>query len=218
MARRYEMIVFDWDGTLMDSAGAIVDAICAACRDLAVPEPSVQQARHVIGLGLADALRQAVPELSEDRYPEMVLRYRHHYLSRDEDLSLFDGVESMISGLAQAGFVLAVATGKSRLGLERALQVSGLAEVFHATRSADQCFSKPHPQMLHELMSEMGVSTRDCLMIGDTSHDLLMAKNASVDAVAVSYGAHPAEHLRLHDPIVVLDSVGALSSWLNKNA
>jgi phosphoglycolate phosphatase len=218
MVRRYEMIVFDWDGTLMDSAGAIVDAICAACRDLAVAEPSVEEARHVIGLGLSDALKQAVPGLSEERYPEMVQSYRHHYLSRDQDLSLFSGVESMLSDLAQAGFVLAVATGKSRLGLERALQVSGMTEVFHATRCADECFSKPHPQMLHELMVEMGVSAKDCLMIGDTSHDLLMAQNASVDALAVSYGAHPADHLRLHDPIALVDSVDALSSWLNKNA
>jgi phosphoglycolate phosphatase len=218
MGRRYEMIVFDWDGTLLDSAGAIVDAICAACRDLDLPAPSSQQARHVIGLGLSDALRQAVPTLAEHRYPEMVQRYRYHYLSRDHELKLFTGVDGVIADLTDAGYLLAVATGKSRVGLDRALQSAKLTKTFHATRCADECFSKPHPQMLHELMDEMEVEAENCLMIGDTSHDVQMALNASVDALAVSYGAHPAEHLRLSGPLAVVDSVDALSSWLKKNA
>lgn len=217
MARSYELIVFDWDGTLMDSAGAIVDAICAACRDMGVREPSEQDARQVIGLGLADALRRAVPDLPEARYPEMVERYRGHYLSKDQELRLFDGIEPMLLGLADDGYLLAVATGKSRVGLDRALVVSDLAGFFHASRCADECFSKPNPQMLLELMSELGVDANNCLMIGDTSHDLLMAKNASVKAVAVSYGAHPVDELVLHEPVAVVDSVSALSSWLREH-
>lgn len=212
--KRYELIVFDWDGTLMDSAAAIVRAIQAACRDLGLTEPTDTQARHVIGLGLADALQHAVPDLPAARYPEMVERYRHHYLSRDHELLLFDGVETMIGDLGAAGHRLAVATGKSRAGLDRALNHSGLRASFHASRCADECFSKPHPQMLEELMLEFAMTPDQILMIGDTSHDLQMAANAGVAALAVSYGAHPVEHLLEHAPLACLHSVDELSAWL----
>lgn len=216
--KRYDLIVFDWDGTLMDSAAAIVRAIQAASRDLGLPEPADAAARHVIGLGLADALRHAVPGLPPERYPEMVERYRHHYLSRDHELVLFDGVETLIGELGDAGHWLAVATGKSRVGLDRALGHSGLRDRFHASRCADECFSKPHPQMLEELMTEFGVLPERTLMIGDTSHDLQMAANAGVGALAVSYGAHPREHLLGCDPLACLHSVEDLSAWLKANA
>ncbi len=144
MAKRFDLLVFDWDGTLMDSAGAIVAAIQAACRDLGIEEPPESRARHVIGLGLGDALRHAVPDLPEQRYPQMIDRYRHHYLSRDHELTLFAGAEQMIAELSEAGFMLAVATGKSRLGLDRAFKVSGLGPYFHDSRCADECHSKPH--------------------------------------------------------------------------
>lgn len=216
--KRYDLIVFDWDGTLMDSAAAIVRAIQAASRDLGLPAPADADARHVIGLGLADALRHAVPGLAPERYPEMVERYRHHYLSRDHELVLFDGVEALIGDLAAAGHWLAVATGKSRVGLDRALGHSGLKERFHSSRCADECFSKPHPQMLEELMVEFGISPDRTLMIGDTSHDLQMAANAGVGALAVSYGAHPEEHLLGCDPLACLHSVEELSAWLKANA
>ena len=214
---KYELIVFDWDGTLLDSAGAIVRAIQAACADLGLARPSDTQARHVIGLGLADAMRHAVPDLSPERYQAMVERYRHHYLSGDHELTLFAGIPALLSELKQRGHLLAVATGKSRLGLERSLDHSGLRTLFSASRCADECHSKPHPQMLEELIAEFGASAGSTVMIGDTSHDLLMARNASVDALAVTYGAHPHDHLLEHKPLACLHSVAELSSWLRCN-
>lgn len=216
--KRYELIVFDWDGTLMDSAGAIVRAIQAACRDLDLPEPDDARARHVIGLGLQDALSHAVPELAPERYGQMVERYRHHYLSRDHELVLFDGVEEMLADLAAAGHLLAVATGKSRIGLDRALGHSGLGAFFQASRCADECHSKPHPQMLEELMLEFGIAPESTVMIGDTSHDLGMAMNAGVDGLAVTYGAHPHEHLLEYRPVACLHTVSELAAWLRDNA
>lgn len=211
---KYELVVFDWDGTLLDSAGAIVKAIQAACRDLELPVPADAQARHVIGLGLADAMRHAVPDLLPDNYQAMVDRYRYHYLSGDHELTLFAGVPEMLARLHAAGHILAVATGKSRMGLERALDHSGLRPYFLASRCADECHSKPHPQMLEELMAEFAVIPASTVMIGDTSHDLLMARNAGVDALAVTYGAHPHDHLLDHAPLACLHEVGELDDWL----
>jgi phosphoglycolate phosphatase len=215
---KYELIVFDWDGTLLDSAGAIVQAIQAACRDLELPEPSDVQARHVIGLGLVDAMRQAVPDLKPERYQEMAERYRFHYLSGDHQLTLFKGVPEMLEGLQAAGHLLTIATGKSRAGLDRALDHSGLRPLFQASRCADECHSKPHPQMLEELMAEFGMPAASTVMIGDTSHDLLMARNAGVDSLAVTYGAHPHDHLVEHGPLACLHNVVELASWLKTNA
>ncbi|WP_153146480.1 HAD family hydrolase [Dechloromonas sp. H13] len=215
---KYELIVFDWDGTLLDSAGAIVRAIQAACRDLELPEPDDAQARHVIGLGLVDAMRQAVPDLKPERYQAMSERYRFHYLSGDHELTLFEGIPELLADLQAAGHLLAIATGKSRVGLDRALDHSGLRPLFHASRCADECHSKPHPQMLDELMAEFGVSAASTVMIGDTSHDLLMARNAGVDGLAVTYGAHPHDHLAEQGPLACLHTVAELESWLKSNA
>jgi phosphoglycolate phosphatase len=211
---RYQLIVFDWDGTLLDSAGAIARSIQAACVDLGLPVPSDAQARHVIGLGLVDALRHAVPALGPDRYQEMVDRYRFHYLSGDHNLSLFSGVPEMLQRLQAAGRMLAIATGKSRIGLDRALDHSALRSFFQASRCADECHSKPHPQMLEELMAEFAVDPESVLMIGDTSHDMLMAKNAGVDGLAVTYGAHPHDHLLDCAPRACVHSVAELDRWL----
>ena len=215
---KYELVVFDWDGTLLDSAGAIVRAIQSSCRDLGLPVPEESRARHVIGLGLVDAMRHAVPELAPDRYQAMVDRYRFHYLSGDHQLTLFDGVPEMLERLKRDGHVLTVATGKSRAGLERALDHSGLRPLFQASRCADECHSKPHPQMLDELMAEFGMTQATTIMIGDTSHDLLMARNAGVDALAVTYGAHSHDHLLDHKPVACLHSVSELSQWLKNFA
>lgn len=214
----YELIVFDWDGTLLDSAGAIVQAIQAACRDLELPVPGEPQARHVIGLGLADAMRQAVPALQPERYQAMVERYRFHYLAGDHRLTLFAGVRELLQELTAAGHQLAIATGKSRAGLERALDHSGLRPLFLASRCADECHSKPHPQMLEQLMGEFAVGSEATLMIGDTSHDLLMARNAGVGGVGVTYGAHPHDHLADFAPLACLHSVAELRQWLAKHA
>lgn len=215
---KYELVVFDWDGTLLDSAGAIVQAIQAACRDLGLAIPDDARARHVIGLGLADALRHAVPDLQPENYQAMVERYRFHYLSGDHQLTLFPGIREMLARLQSAGHILSVATGKSRQGLDRALDHSGLRPLFQASRCADECQSKPHPQMLDELMAEFGVAASSTVMIGDTSHDLLMASNAGVDSLAVTYGAHPHEHLLEHKPLACLHSVRELDQWLTSFA
>ena len=215
---KYDLVVFDWDGTLLDSAEAIVRAIQAACRDIGCPPPGNDQARHVIGLGLADAMRHAAPDLPPERYQAMVDRYRFHYLGADHRLTLFEGIPEMLAELQSAGHILAIATGKSRLGLERALDHSGLRALFRASRCADECHSKPHPQMLEELMAEFGVAGGATLMIGDTSHDLLMAQNAGAAGLAVTYGAHPHDHLLEHQPLACLHTVAELGTWLRTNA
>ncbi|MCL2346378.1 MAG: HAD-IA family hydrolase [Desulfobulbus sp.] len=214
---KYQLIAFDWDGTLLDSAAAIVHAIQSACRDLDVPAPDDSRARHVIGLGLADAMQYIAPGLRPQDYQAMVGRYRHHYLANDHQLTLFSGVREMLARLRAEGRALAIATGKSRVGLERALDHSGLRPYFDASRCADECHSKPHPQMLYELMDEFAVPAEAVVMIGDTTHDLQMAQNAGVDALAVTYGAHPHGHLLEHGPLATLDSVPELDRWLRSN-
>jgi phosphoglycolate phosphatase len=218
MGKRFDLLVFDWDGTLLDSTGAIVDAVKASCRDLGLAEPPDAHARQAIGLGLADALRHSVPQLAEERFPEIVERYRHHYLTRDHELHLFDGAQEMIAELHSAGFLLAVATGKSRLGLDRSMSHCGLGHYFSATRCADECFSKPHPQMLDQLMSESCVRPERTLMIGDTTHDLQMAINAGVSGLAVSYGAHPSTALDALSPLALLPDIAELAGWLRTHA
>jgi phosphoglycolate phosphatase len=214
MAKRFELIVFDWDGTLLDSAGTIVACIQAAAADIGMTPPSEERARHVIGLGLQEALRYALPELAQERHAELADRYRHHYLSRDHELPLFPGAAELVGRLAADGYLLAVATGKSRKGLDRAFATSGLQDYFHASRCADECHSKPHPQMLEELMDELGVPPGLTLMIGDTTHDLQMARNAGVGALAVAYGAHPRHVLEELSPLHCAASTAELADWL----
>ena len=214
MAERFDLIVFDWDGTLLDSAGAIAHAIQASCRDLGLPEPSDEQARYVIGLGLGDALRHAVPALQPTDYPRMSERYRHHFLARDHELELFEGVPQLIAELAGRGHLLGVATGKSRAGLNRALAHTGLGVHFHATRCVDECFSKPHPAMLEQLMDELGAVPERTLMVGDTTHDMQMAKNAGVAGLAVSFGAHPAAALEAERPLACVHTPADMVRWL----
>ncbi|MCU0841779.1 MAG: HAD-IA family hydrolase [Thiobacillaceae bacterium] len=216
--RRYELLIFDWDGTLMDSAGTIVDCIQAACADLGLPPPSRQAASHIIGLGLADALARLLPELPVEAHPRLVERYRHHYLSQDAGIPLFEGAAELIGDLHGRGHLLAVATGKARRGLARALAHTGLGGYFHASRTADETFSKPHPAMIEELLDELMVAPERALMIGDTSHDLEMARNAGVAALAAGYGAHPAESLTDYGALAVCESFAELARWLRVNA
>src|SRR5512145_2733558 len=218
MPRRYELVVFDWDGTLIDSAGAIAACIQAACRDLGVPVPDDERASHVIGLGLADALSYAVPSLPPSEYGRLAERYRHHFLARDASLPLFPGTRDMLEGLRANGHQLAIATGKSHAGLVRALAHTGLADLFDATRCADQCAPKPAPDMLLELLALFGVDPARALMIGDTSHDLQMATYAGVLAVGVSYGAHDADSLAGLAPLELVHSTAELHRWLTANA
>lgn len=218
MAKRYELIVFDWDGTVMDSTAVIASSIQAACRALGLPVPSDEAARHVIGMGLGQALRHAVPTAPEDMYEPLANSYRYHFLAQDASIPLFAGARETIAGLHQAGHALAVATGKSRAGLDRALQNSEMGGYFHASRTADETFSKPNPAMLLELMDELGVTPEQVLMIGDTTHDLQMAINAGVDALGVTHGAHPVEQLRALQPRALVDNFGELREWLATHA
>lgn len=215
---KYELIVFDWDGTLMDSAATIVHAVQAASIDLGLEPPSDERARHIIGLGLYEALQYALPDLPADKYMALAERYRYHYLAKDHELCLFAGVDDVVTGLMGRGHLLGVATGKTRKGLDRALAQSGLGAYFGATRCADECHSKPHPQMLFELMEEFDVEPERTLMIGDTTHDLLMARNAGVDALAVCYGAHPRSGLEAEAPVHCAGSIAELDRWLKAHA
>jgi len=215
---RYELLVFDWDGTLIDSARAITACIQAACRELGLPVPDEARASHVIGLGLHDALAYAIPGLPATEYGRVVESYRRHFLARDPDIPLFGGTREMLAGLLRRGHLLAVATGKSSAGLGRALDRTGLGPLFAATRCADQCASKPAPDMLEGLMQELGVGRRRTLMVGDTVHDLEMAARAGVDAVGVSHGAHPKAELVAHAPLACVESTFELSRWLSDHA
>ena len=202
----------------MDSASTISSSIQLACRDLGVRIPSDEQARHIIGLGLNEAIAHLLPELPKTEYENLVDRYRFHFLSRDAEIPLFEGALGTVRDLHSRGFLLAVATGKSRRGLDRALQQTGLVEFFHSTRCADECFSKPHPAMLEEIMEELGTSVEHTLMIGDTSHDLQMASNAGVKSLAVAYGAHPKAGLLDHHPLACFDHFSELTEWLTNYA
>ncbi len=218
MKKRYDLIVFDWDGTVMDSTAVIAGSIQAACRDLGLPIPGDETARHVIGLGLIQALRYAVPNAPKSMYEPLVARYRHHFLAQDQAIPLFDGARETIAELHGAGYRLGVATGKSRVGLNRALESTGMKQYFHATRTADQTFSKPDPAMLLELMDELAVSAERALMIGDTTHDVQMAQNAGVGAVAVGHGAHSPEQLQESNPLALVQNFTELRAWLRANA
>lgn len=216
--KQFDLIVFDWDGTLLDSTATIVASMQAAARDLGLPVPDVRAASHVIGLGLQDAMQRAMPDLDPKSYPRMVERYRYHYLSQDHSLTLFDGVREMLADLAAQGYFLAVATGKSRVGLNRALNTAGLMSAFDSTRCADETFSKPHPAMLQEITRELGQDLRRTVMIGDTTHDLQMASNAGAAAISVHFGAHPREELQALSPLFGADSISDLHAWLNEHA
>lgn len=216
--RQYDLIAFDWDGTLFDSTKIIVRCIQKAVADVGGAVPTDQAAAYVIGMGLMDALAHAAPDVPRERYPELGASYRKHYLTHQEDLSLFDGVLPMLAELRARHHWLAVATGKSRRGLDDALRTVELAGVFDASRTADETAGKPDPRMLHELMREFGAEPERTLMIGDTTHDLQMALNAGCHSVAVSYGAHPPDDFEALRPRAVVHSVRELHDWLLGNA
>ena len=195
VGRHFDLVVFDWDGTLADSTSLIAGALQNACRDIGSPVPDDLSARYVIGLGLRDALRHLVPELDPAEYPRLSARYRDHYVSREESVPLFRGARELLDGLRLHGCMLAVATGKSRLGLDRALDFHDLRHAFDATRCADEGLPKPDPDMLLHLMQRLGVHADRVVMIGDTTHDLQMAAAAGVRSIAVTHGAHSRDAL-----------------------
>jgi phosphoglycolate phosphatase len=217
-ARQFDLIAFDWDGTLFDSTAIITRCIQNAVRDVGGVVPSDRDAAFVIGMSLMQALSTAAPDVPADKYPELGARYRHHYIAHQNDISLFDGVLHMLSDLKSRQHCLTVATGKSRHGLDEALQAVELKGMFDGSRTADETAGKPHPRMLQELMHEFGVEPARTLMIGDTTHDLQMALNAGCPSVGVSYGAHEPDAFNVLTPRYVAHSVRELHDWLLANA
>jgi phosphoglycolate phosphatase len=215
--RRFRALVFDWDGTLADSTMLIAGALQNACVALGRPCPSEADARYVIGLGLADALAHVAPGLSADEQRALSAHYRRHYLDGEAAIPLFDGASALLEELDAAGFLLGVATGKTRAGLDRAIAAQRLVGRFHATRCADEGFPKPHPDMLLALMDRLGVQPAETLMIGDTTHDLDLARNAGAHAVAVAYGAHDVAGLESRAPLALVHSIAELKAWLATN-
>lgn len=210
----FDLIAFDWDGTLFDSTAIIVRCIQEAVLDVGGTVPSDRDAGYVIGLGLMQALAHAAPDVPQERYPLLGARYRHHYLQQQNRISLFQGVLPLLQSLRERGHVLAVATGKSRRGLDEALQSVELYGRFDGSRTADETQGKPHPLMLEELMAEFGVAPQRTLMVGDTTHDLQMALNAGCASVGVSYGAHEPQAFHALQPRAVVHSVDELQRWL----
>ena len=216
--RRFDLIAFDWDGTLCDSTAIIVRCIQAAVCDVGGAMPSDEAASYVIGMGLMQALAHAAPDVPRERYTELGNRYRYHYLQHQDDLSLFAGVMPLLDALRDRGHLLTVATGKSRRGLNEALHTAQLRGMFDGSRTADETAGKPHPLMLHELMAEFDVAPERVLMIGDTTHDLQMAQAAGCASVGVGYGAHTTDEFARYAPLFVADSVADLHAWLESNA
>lgn len=215
--RRFDLIAFDWDGTLFDSTAIITHCIQLAVVDVGGKMPSKKDAAYVIGMGLMQALAHAAPDVPQGRYPELGNRYKHHYAAHVDDISLFDGVLPMLADLKARNHVLTVATGKSRRGLNEALQAAELADLFDGSRTADETAGKPNPLMLQELMLEFGVPPDRVLMVGDTTHDLQMARNAGCASVGVSYGAHEPDTFASLNPLFVAHSVQDLHAWLRTN-
>ena len=215
---RYPFVIFDWDGTLADSTAVIKRALQRSADDLGYPIPTDAQASFIIGMGLRPALEHAIPTLREEDLTRLTDRFRHHFIVGENEIVLFNGVPEMLAALKARGHSLAVATGKSRKGLDRAFDTLGLREYFVASRCADEGFSKPHPGMLHALFDITGMTASDAVMIGDTTHDLQLAENAGTAAIGVTYGAHERALLEAHRPLTLVDSVSALMSFLETSA
>jgi phosphoglycolate phosphatase len=215
---RYPLVIFDWDGTLADSTAVIKRALQRSAEDLGYPIPTDAQASFIIGMGLKPALAHAIPTLRDEDVPRLTDRFRHHFVVGENEIVLFDGVPDMLSALKARGHRLAVATGKSRKGLDRAFDTLGLREFFIASRCADEGFSKPHPGMLQALFDETGMNASAAVMIGDTTHDLQLAENADTAAIGVTYGAHERSLLEAHKTLTLVDSVSALKAFLEASA
>lgn len=214
MTKRFELIIFDWDGTLIDSEANIVCCMQTAMADLGFPVRPAEDIRNIIGLGLQESLMTLYPGSDVEFHAKLVDRYRYHFLTSDPSQP-FEGIDSVLKQLLDQQYLLAVATGKGRLGLKRALDHTGYGRLFHATRCADETRSKPHPQMLMEILDELGVEPDKALMIGDTEYDLMMAKNANVASLAVCYGVHEKQRLLQCEPLSCVESMYDIFQYLN---
>lgn len=215
-ASRYELVIFDWDGTVVDSTPTITQAIQRACEDIGVAVPGDQDASYVIGLGLQDALARIAPNLSDRQQAMLTERFRHHYLSRDQALRPFTGMTDIFDHLKSVQLPMAVATGKSRIGLERAFDATQTRHYFDSSRCADESDPKPAPTMVLELCEELEVSPQATLVIGDTTHDIFMARSAGASVMAVGYGAHPEDELLRAQPLGCMRSVPQLKEWIEQ--
>ena len=211
---KIRLIIFDWDGTLMDSETQIVHAMSAAIDELGLQKRSIDQCRNIIGLGLKEAVDTLYPGRDEAFRQQFVARYRHHWFSNTQTSELFPGARETLRLLKESGSVLAVATGKGRTGLDKVLLATALETVFSASRCSDETQSKPHPQMLQEILQELGIEPGQALMVGDTEYDLSMAMGAGVAPIAVSYGVHERERLLEYQPLACLDNISELVDWL----
>ncbi len=217
MKPEHELIIFDWDGTLMDSIAKIVRCFAAALEDAGISGPSEDAIRHVIGLGLGEAVAELLPEADAATRDQVVERYRQHFLHLDQTgMELFPGVRAGLEDLSAQGYLLAIATGKARRGLDRVLRETGTAHLFCVTRCADEAFSKPHPKMLEDILEQTGFTADRALMVGDTTYDMQMARHAGMDGLAVTYGVHGRELLAEHGPLACLDSFTEVYEWLQR--
>ena len=217
--KNYSLLVFDWDGTLMDSAHRIVTCMRLAAEDAGQPVPDVEAVRNIIGLGMREAVTALFPAIGGAAVTAIIDAYREHWLGdRVPSSALFPGADRVLRHFADAGYLLAVATGKSRRGLDRALEETGLGELFHMTRCADEAFSKPHPQMLEDILTDLDTRPGDALVIGDTEYDMQMAANAGVDALGVVHGVHSSKRLLAQGALTVLGHLEELPGWLNRNS
>ena len=213
---KYRLLVFDWDGTLMDSADRIVECFQSAISHTDLSPRTNDQIKHIIGLGLNEAMMALYPEADQPHWTQLADLYRLYYLDLNKTPNyLFDGVRETLEKLREENYLLALATGKSRRGLDRVLEETQIGHLFHTTRYADETCSKPDPLMLNQILEEMGISTSNALMIGDSEYDLQMARNAQVDSAAVSYGVHSCEHLLNYNPITCLHSMNDLWRFLH---
>ncbi|MCF6323729.1 MAG: HAD-IA family hydrolase [Gammaproteobacteria bacterium] len=218
MNNRFKLIVFDWDGTLMDSEAQITQSLSNVIAELALAERSNHDLRNVIGLGLPEAIRRLYPNEGETTVAKFVDRYRHHFLVGNQNRSvLFNGAMEVIKHLHADDYLLAVATGKSRRGLDRSIAETRSGDYFHITRCADETHSKPHPQMLLEIMTVLGVSPEETVMVGDTEYDLQMAAEAGTASLGVTYGVHAVERLQAHKPLACLDNISEVGELLYKD-
>lgn len=211
----YDLLIFDWDGTIIDSEASIINSMQSAARDLTLDEPTDASVRNIIGLGLPEAIKMLFSDADNQFVLDLKDRYVHHFLAADPTESrLFPGVRETLNSLSQQGFRLAVATGKSRRGLNRVLEDTKLGALFEVTKCADETASKPDPLMLEEILFLTDIPTKRALMIGDTEYDLEMGQRASMDTAAVSYGAHALERLSKWNPVQEIHAFAELESWL----
>ena len=215
----YKIIIFDWDGTVMDSVSKIVVCMQAAFSDACLTIPSPEAIRDIIGLGLSDAIFQLHPDIHKKHLDMIADRYSHHYVHQDNTAApLFPEAAKTLDDLRQNGYELAIATGKSRKGLDRVLSELEMQDLFTFTRCADETNPKPHPAMVEEILKESGLRSNQAVVVGDTEHDMAMAKSALVDRIAVSYGAHHIDRLKAYDPVLLIDSLDEILPWLDETS